>query len=270
MTQQPICLFDSGIGGLTVLKKLINKFPNENYIYFADLARVPFGDKTKEEIKEIASEIIEWLSRFNPKTIIMACNTSSSVLCEQGRINPAPTVPIYGMIKSCAKEIANSNYLKISVWATSLVVENKAYKNSINNLNQKIEVSEIACPKLVPMIESLNTNHKEQSETLQKYINQIPNDSQALILGCTHYPLINEVLQKLIKIKIIDPTDALIKELEKHLIPCTGNKQQISIYATAGEEKLQRFAKLFLCEDVKVNLVKLHKLSSYKALNKIF
>ena len=89
----PICLFDSGIGGLTVLKKLINKFPEENYIYLADLARVPFGDKTKEEITTIANEIIEWLSKFNPKVIIMACNTSSAVLCEQGRIQPKAGPP---------------------------------------------------------------------------------------------------------------------------------------------------------------------------------
>ena len=106
---KPVCLFDSGIGGLTVLKKLINKFPNENYVYLADLARVPFGDKTKEEIKKIVDEIFEWLVRFEPKAIIMACNTSSALLSsELGARSSKLGLPIYGMIESCAKEIPKS------------------------------------------------------------------------------------------------------------------------------------------------------------------
>ena len=110
-TKNPICLFDSGIGGLTVLKKLINKFPGENYIYLADLARVPFGDKSKEEIKKIVDEIIEWLIKFEPKIIIMACNTSSALFLEEYK--KTLSIPVYGMIESCAKEIAKSNIQRL-------------------------------------------------------------------------------------------------------------------------------------------------------------
>ncbi len=259
---KPICLFDSGIGGLTVLKKLINKFPNENYIYLADLARVPFGDKTKEEIKKIVNEIIEWLVRFEPKMIIMACNTSSTVLYEQGRIYPAPTTPIYGMIESCTKEIAKSNHKKISVWATKFVVENNAYKKMIQNNNSNINVEEITCQKLVPMIEGLSFTLVERNKIIQEYLDQTSKDSERLILGCTHYPLISEDIKKLTSIKIINPTDYLIDNLEKAIIKNgLSNKSQISLYTTAQKEKLERFARLYIQKDTKVSLVDLNMVS---------
>ncbi len=263
--KQPICLFDSGIGGLTVLKKLISKFPQENYIYLADLARVPFGDKTKEEIKIIANEIIEWLSRFNPKLIIMACNTSSTVLCEQGRINPAPTVPLYGMIDCTAQFIANSHYDEVSVWATKLVVENNAYKKAINNINQNIKVQEITCPKLVPMIEDLSFNLEEKIKIISEYVEKTSTTSKALILGCTHYPLVQNDLKKLTDAEIIDPADCLINEMEKHLgnnlagQTSIDNKTNISIYSTAQAEKVEKFSKLYLCGNYKTNLISLNK-----------
>ena len=266
---KPICLFDSGIGGLTVLKKLINKFPNENYIYLADLARVPFGDKTKEELKNIVNEIIEWLVRFEPKAIVMACNTSSSLLQEQGRIHPAPTVPIYGMIQNCAKEISKSNSKKVSVWATKFVVENHAYKNIIRKYNPEISVEEISCPKLVPMIEELNFPLDERNKIINEYLEQTSKDSDALILGCTHYPLILEDLKKLTDMEIIDPADALVVDLEKTLarsksMPTLTNKNQIFLYTTAQKEKLERFSRLYLhrVENLKVNTITLNKIST--------
>lgn len=261
---KPICLFDSGIGGLTVLKKLLSKFPNEKYIYFADLARVPFGDRTKDDIQNIANEIISWLHRYNPKAIIMACNTSSSVLCEQGRISPAPTVPIYGMIKSCAKEIGKSNYTKVTVWATKLVVESNAYKKEIQKINPNLIVEEIACPKLVPMIEDLNFNSQNKKKLISQYLEKTSKDSQALILGCTHYPLLREDIKNLLNIDIIDPTDSLLKDSGKTFTSSEDLLQQVStnqinLYATAQAEKLERFAKLYLCGDYMVNLVSLAK-----------
>ena len=265
----PICLFDSGIGGLTVLKKLINKFPNEEYIYLADLINVPYGDKSKNEIKEIASGIIEYLSRFDPKLIIMACNTSSSVLCEQGRINPAPTIPLYGMIQSLAKEIASSHYSKVSIWATKLVTENNAYKNAIHKINPKITVEEISCPKLVPMIESLNFNEADKIKIIQEYLNMISKDSQALILGCTHYPLLEDEIKKLRKIEIIDPADALVRDLDNYMrskgmpwqTPTGGKSNIISLYTTAQIEKVEGFFRIYTGEDIKANLIALKKVA---------
>jgi len=267
---RPVCLFDSGIGGLTVLKKLINKFPNENYIYLADLARVPFGDKTKEEIKSIVDEIIEWLVRFEPKVIVMACNTSSALLGSQfSALSSQLKTPVFGMIESCAKEIAKSKHSKISVWATKLVVESNVYKTIIQKNNPKIKVEEIACQKLVPMIEGLSFTLEERNEIINEYLNQTSKDSNTLILGCTHYPLIIEDLKKLTALEIVDPADALVNDLQKILASSNGswqvptaNKNQISLYTTAQKEKLERFARLYLNGNVKVHLVTLNKVSA--------
>ena len=260
--KSPICLFDSGIGGLTVLKKLISKFPQENYIYLADLARVPFGDKTSEEIKTIANEIIEWLLRFNPKMIVMACNTSSAVLSGNGRINHTSTVPIYGMIESTAQFISNSEYEEVTIWATKLVVENNAYKKAINNKNQNIKVQEIACAKLVPMIEDLSFNPEEKIKIISEYIKKTSTTSKALVLGCTHYPLLQNDLKQLTDMEIIDPADCLVKEIEESL--GNGLPQQVptelSLYTTAQVEKIEKFSRLYLCGNYKTTLVTLSKI----------
>ena len=279
---KPICLFDSGIGGLTVLKKLIQKYPNENYIYLADLANVPYGDKTKEEIKEIATNNIEWLSKFDPKIIIMACNASSTVIardpslhsgqapqshyvkqlgdCFVGLCPPRNDIPIYGMIESCSKEIAISEYKKVSVWATKLVAENNAYKNAIQRINPSITVEEVACPKLVPMIEGIDPNLTDKKQVIQEYIEKTSKDSQALILGCTHYPLIQEDILKFTNLKIIDPADALVNDLEKHLMPCRDAINRVStFYTTAQKEKVERFVNIYLCGNCKFNAVDLKK-----------
>ena len=262
--KKPICLFDSGIGGLAVLKKLIEKFPNEEYIYFSDLARVPFGDKTKEEIQTIVDEIFQWLVKFDPKAVIMACNTSSAVLQEQGKINPASTFPVYGMIEGCAEDLTKSKYKKISVWATKFVTENNAYRKIINKYNPGILVEEIACPKLVPMIESLKFTLEERDSILSEYLNLTSKDTELIVLGCTHYPLILEDIKSLTKKNLIDPADSLVNNL-KDIITPTNNKPDhtdITLYTTAQKEKLERFSRLYLSTDIKANLVSLNKVSA--------
>ena len=249
----PVCIFDSGIGGLTVLRKLLDKFPGENYIYFSDLARVPFGDKSDVEIKQIAHEIIEWLSKSNPKAIIMACNTSSSIV----ELTSSPQV--YSIIEPCTKEIAQSNLKKVTVWATRLVTKQNTYKKSINKINPNIQVEEIACPKLVPMIESLNFTLEERRNVISEYLNLTSKDSETLVLGCTHYPLITDDIKQLANnIKITNPADAICKEIA--LNSSAGNGQ-ISFYTTAEKEKLEKFGNLYLHREVKASLVTLNSIS---------
>lgn len=249
--EKPICLFDSGLGGLTVLKKLIDSFPNENYIYLADFANVPFGDKSKSQIKEIAINIIEWLNRFNPKTIIMACNTSSTLLSSELKAQSLKLkTPIFGMIESIAKEIANSGYSKVSVWATKLAVDNNGYQDAIHKFNPNIKVEQIACSKLVPMIEDLNFNQNDKKKIIKEYLDSTSDDSEALILGCTHYPLIQSEIKELSNIKIIDPADALVSELKVQ--SSVLNSSELTLYATAQVEKLKQFAKLYLMSDFTV------------------
>lgn len=255
----PVCLFDSGLGGLAVLKKLNHAFPHENYIYLADLKRVPFGDKTKEEITQIVEEILEWLVKFNPKLIVMACNTSSAIFSSKLRpLASRLNIPVFGMIEGCARKIATSGFSKVTVWATKLVVQNESYKKAIQKINPKIEVEEIACPKLVPMIEDLHFTVSDRNNIISEYLDKTSKDTEALVLGCTHYPLIKEDINNLTKVKIIDPTDALITDLEKYLTPSSA-ESPISIYTTAQIEKVERFAKLYLNCNHTVKLISLKK-----------
>jgi glutamate racemase len=260
--QQPICLFDSGIGGLTVLKKLATNFPFENYIYLADLARVPFGDRSREDINNIVNEMFDWLMKFNPKMVIMACNTSSAVFdFKSQEFKSKINIPVYGMVESCAKEIAQSKYKKVSVWATKLAANSNIYKKTIQNINPHIGTEEIACPKLVPMIEDLSFNFSDREEIIKEYLNMTSQDSEALILGCTHYPHITNTLLKHTKMDIIDPADSLIKELESSLKKINNPelKRNISLYTTAQTEKLEKFSRLYLCEIYKTSLINLSK-----------
>ena len=260
--QGPVCLFDSGIGGLTVLKKLTNDFPLENYIYLADLARVPFGDRTKEDINKIVNEMFSWLMKFNPKMVIMACNTSSAVFdFKSSEFKSQINIPVYGMIESCAKEIAKSKYKKVSVWATKLATESNIYKKTIQNINPQIKVEEISCPKLVPMIEDLGFNPTDKEEIIKEYLKMTSPESEALILGCTHYPHITNILLKQTKMDIIDPADCLIKELETSLTKMINPelKRNVSLYTTAQPEKIEKFSRLYLCENHKTSLINLNK-----------
>lgn len=255
----PICLFDSGIGGLTVLKKLANAFPNENYIYLADLARVPFGDKSKEELANIVSEIITWLNKFNPKAIVVACNTSATLL----QNNKTLDSNLISIIDPVAKEIAASDLKEITIWATKFTIENSAYKKAINKFNPNIKVQEIACPKLVPIIENLQCSIEEKVNVINEYLEQTSLTSNALVYGCTHYPHINELLKKQKSIEAIDPADAVVRELNgKGLInESPVGKANISLYTTAQKEKLENFSRVYLCGDFKVNLITLDKVS---------
>ncbi len=256
----PICLFDSGIGGLTVLKKLVNNFPNESYIYLADLARVPFGDKSREELTDIVNEIILWLNKFNPKAIITACNTSSALMQD---VEIANSKNLISIIDPISKEIAESSYKEVSVWATKFTIENNAYRKAINKLNPEIKVQEISCPKLVPMIENLECSNEEKDIILDECISQISSTSKALIYGCTHYPHIDQLVKKKKNILAIDPADAIVNEIKNKNI---ANQVQtkgpnISLYTTAQKDKLERFSRLYLCGEYKVQLIALNKVS---------
>ncbi len=254
MSNGPICLFDSGIGGLTVLKKLINKFPDEEYIYLGDLARVPFGDKSKEELTGIVQEIVSWLEKFNPKVIIVACNTSAALMQD---IDFKSTSPIVNIVEACAKEIAHSSYEEVTVWATKFTIENHAYKKAINKLNPNIKVQEIACPKLVPIIENLEASIAEKNAAINEYLSLVSKSSSALVLGCTHYPHIQHLIKENRKSLTIDPADAIINIIREKNIVNKTSLPNVVLYTTAQKEKLEKFSKIYLCCDYKVNQISL-------------
>ena len=184
-----IGVFDSGIGGLTVLKELVNKYPNNNYYYFGDNKNMPYGSKTKKELEHLSDNIIKFLLNKNVDIIVIACGTISSNVYEC--LKNKYKIPIYDIISPTINYINNNNYKKIGLMATKMTVESKIFEKQINN-----EVVSIACPLFVPIIEN---NMNNIDEAIKEYTKYIPNDIDALILGCTHYPILEDKIKTYFK-----------------------------------------------------------------------
>lgn len=183
-----IGILDSGIGGLTVLASLLKKCPNHEYIYYGDTLHLPYGEKKREEIVGYANSIINFFESENVDLIVIACGTLSSN--KEYLISNKRVIDIISPLKGKL-----DNYKKISIIATPLSIKTNAFKNYINS-----ELNLIACPKLVPIIESNEV--KKLDEVLEEYLSST-KDSEALILGCTHYPIIKNYIKKYFKKDII-------------------------------------------------------------------
>ena len=191
----PIGIFDSGVGGLTVLEQLIKVLPNENFIYFGDTDHVPYGNKSKETIKGYCKEIVSFLDKQSVKLIIVACNTASStaldVLCNQTK------TPILNVIDPCVEQAVKTTKNNfIGVIGTKTTILSQAYKDRIKKTNSKINVYGKACSLFVPIIEESLVNNKIADEIVKFYLKDLPLKIDTLILGCTHYPLIKHIIKK--------------------------------------------------------------------------
>ena len=207
-----IGLFDSGIGGLTVLKSLIDRYPNNDYIYLGDTKNVPYGSKTKEELFLLAKNNVNFLLSKNVDAIIIACGTVSANCYQE--LKKIYRIPIYDIISPTISYINNSDYKNIGLIATEATVNSHIFKNKINK-----NVFEIATPKLVPLIENNELDNIEivLNDYLKNYLNKI----DVLILGCTHYPKIINDIKRIInnKTMIINMAENIkLKENNGHSI----------------------------------------------------
>lgn len=201
-----IGLFDSGLGGLTVLKAFLKYHPNNEYIYYGDTLNVPYGDKTIDELYTCARRIIDYLLSKNVDIIVIACGTVSANLYD--RLKSEINIPIYNVISYLPDYIEEKKYKKTLVLATSRTISSHVFKNKLKN-----EVIEVACPKIVPMIESGNYN--EIDNILDEYLKGIEG-IDSIVLGCTHYPIIKKYIQEKVgnDIDLIDIGEVLAKSIE--------------------------------------------------------
>lgn len=208
MDNRPIGLLDSGVGGLTVVKKIIAKMPHEATVFIGDNAHIPYGDKSKAEIIALTKQSVNFLISKNVKLIIFACNTATAVAMKaiQKEIEPQ----IIGVIQSGAVAAANATKNKnIAVVATKMTVGLHAYQKEIQARDPEITVNEIAAPQIVPLIEN-NAGHQAYMAALKKILLPINNlGIDTLVLGCTHYPIIRSEFAQCVKpaVQIIDPAD---------------------------------------------------------------
>ncbi len=251
-TNAPIGIFDSGLGGLTVLKKIQEKLPNENYIYYGDTINLPYGTKSNQSIVQYSKQIINFLIKQNVKTIVCACNSASSVAINQIKQNI--NIPIFEVINPAVQEAVH--YTKtnhIAIIGTDTTIKSKSYSKKIKALNPEINTIEIATPLLVPIIEEGLENTSIANEMSKLYCQKIINSKfDTLILGCTHYPMIEGLLKKILthKIRLISSGKPvainLYNYLNKHDLINNSLSANTQYYVSDNIEKFQQSASKFL------------------------
>ena len=212
-----IGLFDSGVGGLTVLREMYRHMPTESLLYFADSARLPYGTRTQAEILDFVREILDWMCGQNVKMIIMACNTSSALALET--VRQEYDIPILGVILSGAKAAVKVGN-RIGVISTPATAKSHAYRQAIQEINPQARVWEIPCPKFVHLIEQNQLYTEHTREVALEYLKPLlDNGIDTLIYGCTHYRHLEKTIRSLLpsSVNIIDPAEHIVVAAEKEL-----------------------------------------------------
>jgi glutamate racemase len=220
MNRAPIGIFDSGIGGLTVARAIYERLPRESTIYFGDTARVPYGPKSPETVTRYSLEILHWLLGQGVKAIVVACNTSTAHALRA--LQEATEVPVLGVIKPGARAaIAAGGGGPVGVIGTAGTIASDAYKRAINALAPGLPVVQRACPLFVPLVEEGWFDHPATELVAAEYLDALRRACvRSLVLGCTHYPLLKPLLQRVMgpEVKLIDSGQATAAALETILV----------------------------------------------------
>lgn len=214
--KKPIGVFDSGLGGLTVVKEILENMPNENIIYFGDTARVPYGDRSKETIVQYVFDDVRFLLSHDVKAVCIACNTADSMA--RAEIEQAFSLPVIGVVAPAAREaLTQSKNGRIGVICTHATVRSGAYEKTIAALSPETQVFSVPCPLLCPLVEEgrFRPGDIVVEEVLRGYLAPLLEKKvDTLILGCTHYPLLYDVISALMPgVKLICSGSASTREL---------------------------------------------------------
>jgi glutamate racemase len=247
---RPIGVFDSGIGGLTVVKALRDSLPNEKIFYLGDTARVPYGNKSAETVERYSIELAELLMRENAKLIVVACNTVSSVAIP--KLRTILSVPVVGVIEPGAQAaIATTRNRHVGVIGTRATIRSGAYENALRALNVHVRVTSNACPLLVPLIEEGMLEDELTDQAIKRYLSpMIAEGIDTLVLGCTHYPLLTGAIGRALgqEIKLVDSARncaAAVKDLldRQSLRAPTGNAGNLEVALTDSPDNFLRVAR---------------------------
>jgi glutamate racemase len=253
-----IGVFDSGFGGLTVLKALLELIPNAEYIYFGDTARLPYGSKSVETVARYAVEAAHYLEAHGAEVLVIACNTATALALD--RITAAAHVPVVGVVEPGAEAAASiSKNKKVVVIGTEATVSSHAYRTALET--RGLEAREKACPLLVPLVEEGWVEHPVTEEVARIYLNEAFADgfhnADALVLGCTHYPLLKPLLHRVAPahVSIVDSAESTARAVAgrlQALLPPAGVQEErraqprIKFFATDSVEKFRRLGERFL------------------------
>lgn len=252
----PIGVFDSGIGGLTVAREIMRQIPGETIIYFGDTARVPYGSKSQKTIITYSKQIVKFLQTKNVKAIVIACNTASALALEA--VAKEVSIPVIGVVKPGAKVASmttkNGN---IGIIGTEATINSGIYNTYIEELNPDVRVYGKACPLFVPLVEEGWLTDPVTVEIAQRYISSLSElNIDTLVLGCTHYPLIRNIIGNIVgdNVTLVNPAYETAIELKEVLMRAglenLGPAAEHKFYVSDGADKFKRFANTILPCDV--------------------
>ena len=252
MDTRPIGLFDSGLGGLTILKSLSKRLPKEKLIYFGDTVNMPYGAKSKRAVTRYSLDIARFLESQGVKLIIIACNTASALALPE--LQKQISVPIIGVIEpGASKAVQSSRNRKIAVLATEATVHSQAYLRAVKRLAPHAQVLQQPCPLLAPMVEEGWTHRAAGNLIIADYLAPITKSkADTVILGCTHYPVIKRLIAKQLgkQVCLVDSAEVLAEKVQQHLTH-TGqlnnrSRGGLKIYASDDPARFKRLAKYIL------------------------
>lgn len=258
--QSAIGVFDSGIGGLTVVREIMRNLPNERIVYFGDTARLPYGSKSKETIIRFSRQIIRFLRTQNVKAIVIACNTASALALEE--VERELDIPIIGVVKPGARVAAGTTQnRRVGVIGTDSTINSHMYRQNIQAINPDITVFGRACPLFVPLVEEGWLKDPVTEEVARRYLKELlEQDIDTLILGCTHYPLLRSLVRKITgdAVNLVNPAYETAKELERLLeregIANPGTKEPgkepYRFFVSDAADKFKNFANSILPYDI--------------------
>ena len=252
-----IGVFDSGIGGLTVARSIIQKMPNENIIYFGDTAHLPYGTKSDKQIRQFVMDDVHFLEQFDIKALVIACNTADSVARKTVQEH-FTDLPIFGVIKPASKRAAAmTRNNRIGIMATPATVRTGAYVEKIHKYNPQAEVFQLACPLLVPLVE--NSRYKAEDPVvkivLNEYLDQLrEKDVDTIVLGCTHYPLLEEAVRTFVpEMTVISSSEAaaqtLLEGLQRDDLDRKDGTARYRYYVSDDPEHFTDNARIFMGDD---------------------
>jgi len=258
MNDQPIAVFDSGLGGLTVVRALQQHLPQETLVYFGDTARVPYGTKTSKTVLQFAVQNCDFLLRFDPKMVIVACNTASALALED--LTKRIPVPLLGVVQPGAEAaVQRSGGRGIAVLATEATVASEAYPRAIHALDPNIPVVQRQCPSLVSLIEEGRDSEDDiLRRLLAEYLETVRTlDPAVVLLGCTHYPLVADAVCELMPgAQVVDSADATAMAARRKLMEidalssCPG-RGKLHCYVSDAPQRFEKVGGRFLGQPIR-------------------
>ena len=260
--QQPIGIFDSGVGGLTVAKEIKKLLPHENLIYFGDTKHLPYGDKSREAIIDYCTRITSFLLEKNCKAIVIACNSATANALKEVLELVADRIPVIDVINPVAEKVSYEIHNNVGVIATKATVNSGLYKKSIRKHNKFIKVDELATPLLVPAIEEGFKNHPITHSIIYNYLsNKKLKNIETLILGCTHYPLVLDEIKQFYgnRVRVIDSPTIVATQLkiilEKHQLLHEDNpKPSYHFFLSDITKNFEKISKKFFGKTIDLEL----------------